>query len=210
MASWIGPWELSLLPLYAGGIVVTIFYLLALQHALERCSCANRTMTPGLVWLLLVPLFQEVWAFLVVIALGRSLGNEFRSRGLAAPSRPGQSLGLAMAAVGASGYVLGLGLYTIAVVELVRGDGLSSGWLSLGSVVLLLVLARLVLLIIYWVTIHNYSQRLAPLPYWSGPTQLQSGPPGAYCARCGVRMPAGRFCPNCGAFQHPSSSAERF
>ncbi|HWA95816.1 MAG TPA: hypothetical protein VG844_14535 [Terracidiphilus sp.] len=91
--------------------VAAIFYILTLSRALEKCSPASRTMQPGMVWLLLIPLFNIVWSFLVVIALGRSLGNEFRLRNLPNPSpEPGKGIGLAMCICGACGIIPLIGL----------------------------------------------------------------------------------------------------
>lgn len=91
--------------------VAAIFYILTLSRALEKCSPASRTMQPGMVWLLLIPLFNIVWSFLVVIALGRSLGNEFRLRNLPSLSpEPGKGIGLAMCICGACGIIPLIGL----------------------------------------------------------------------------------------------------
>ncbi len=59
----VGVPELSiilLLTLLAMGVFLIpwIFYLLTLSKALNRCSPANRSMSPGQVWLLLIPLFN--------------------------------------------------------------------------------------------------------------------------------------------------------
>lgn len=63
-------------------LVVGILYIRALQRALQRCSAESRTMSPGKVWLLLIPLFSLVWHFLVVLNVSKSLGNEFERRKL--------------------------------------------------------------------------------------------------------------------------------
>lgn len=122
---------LSLLLLLPG-----ILYILTLQRALERCAPIARTMQPGMVWLLLIPLFNLVWGFIVVLGLSRSLANEFARRGMPSPeAEPGQSIGLAMCICACCGVIPVLGL--------------------LGS------LASVVLWIMYWVKISGYSQTLA-------------------------------------------------
>jgi hypothetical protein len=78
-------------------LVPTIVYLLTLQKALTRCSPENRAMSPGMVWLMLIPLFAVVWNFFVVLNMAKSLGAEFRKRGIAEDPSPGQTLGLIMA-----------------------------------------------------------------------------------------------------------------
>jgi len=116
-------------------LLPAIFYLLSLQKALERCSPASRTMQPGMVWLLLVPLFNMIWNFFVVLALAKSLANEFARRGIPSPeAEPGQSIGLAMCICTCCGIIPVLGL--------------------------LASLASMVLWIMYWVKIAGYSQAL--------------------------------------------------
>ena len=77
-------------------LVPKIFYLLTLQKALNRCSPECRAMNPGMVWLLLIPLFNLVWQFIVVLNMAKSLGAEFRKRGLPEEPEPGQTMGLVM------------------------------------------------------------------------------------------------------------------
>src|SRR5579863_6262009 len=78
-------------------LIPAIFYLLTLQNALAKCAPVARTMEPGMVWLCIIPLFSVIWNFFVVMALAKSLGNEFRRRGIPYPDPlPGQSIGMAM------------------------------------------------------------------------------------------------------------------
>ena len=197
MPSWIGPWEIGIFPLLM--IVPAVFYLLALQAALQRCLPQNRTMAPGLVWLQLIPLFVLVWQFFVVIALGKSLENEYRARGLRVTARPGQSLGIAMASVTCA----------LALFALIPSKGVGLGWLT-G----LLGLAAVVLWIVYWVRIHEYSARLVvrPQPFGQAPyppeqPPYQAGPAaspyGDFCTACGRPTAGARYCQSCGQEQQP-------
>ncbi len=77
-------------------LVPTIFYLLTLQKALNRCSPESRAMNPGMVWLMLIPLFNLVWHFMIVLNMAKSLGAEFRKRGIPEEAEPAQTLGLVM------------------------------------------------------------------------------------------------------------------
>jgi hypothetical protein len=77
-------------------LVVMILYLLTLQKALSRCSPESRAMSPGLVWLMLIPCFNLVWQFFVVINIAKSLKAEFTKRGLPIEDKPGQTIGLIM------------------------------------------------------------------------------------------------------------------
>ncbi len=97
----------------AAMIAVAILYLLTLYRALERCSPANRTLPPGQVWLSLIPCFNLVWQFFVVIHLADSLEREFRQRNLPIEPQPGKSLGLAMCILNIISSIPYLGLLTV-------------------------------------------------------------------------------------------------
>ena len=78
-------------------MVIGVLYTLTLSNALRKCSVPSRTMRPGLVWLILIPVFNIIWQFFVVLGLAKSLGNEFQVRRIPnAQSRPGMSVGIAM------------------------------------------------------------------------------------------------------------------
>jgi hypothetical protein len=76
-------------------IVVGVFYCLTLQKALNRCAPQNRAMSPGLVWLYLIPFFNLIWHFFIVINMAKSLHAEFVYRGIVEEANPGQGIGLA-------------------------------------------------------------------------------------------------------------------
>ncbi len=116
-------------------LVVVIFYLLTLQRALTRCSPENRAMQPGMVWLSLIPCFNLVWQFFIVINVAKSLGAEFKKRGIPEEENPGQGIGLAMC--------------ILKVVSAIPYVGCVTG------------IGALVCWIIYWVKIAGYSQKLA-------------------------------------------------
>ncbi len=116
-------------------LVPAILYLLTLQNALRKCAPGARTMEPGMVWLLLIPLFHLIWSFFVVMALAKSLGNEFRRRGIPSPDPlPGQSIGMAMCICGCCSVV--------PLLNLLAGP------------------AAFVLWVIYWIKIAEFSRAL--------------------------------------------------
>lgn len=131
-------------------LVPAVFFLLTLSRALSKCSPASRTMEPGMVWLWFIPLFNLVWQFLVVLAIARSVGNEFRARGIPySDPEPGKTIGLAMCICGCCGIIPLLGIITS--------------------------LVSLVLWIVYWIKVAEFSrmldqaQVLAP-PYPGAPS----------------------------------------
>lgn len=115
-------------------LIPTIFFLLTLQKALNRVAPERRTMNPPMVWLCLIPLFNAVWNFMVVLALSKSLGAELASRNIPHEAEPAKTLGLVWAGVFAA--------------CLVPGFGVLAG------------LPALVLWIIYWVKIAGFSAKL--------------------------------------------------
>jgi hypothetical protein len=70
---------LQLALLLAFGIPVILF-LLAQQKALQAISLENREMSPGSIWLQLIPVFGMVWQFFVVIRIARSISKEMASK----------------------------------------------------------------------------------------------------------------------------------
>lgn len=119
-------------------VAIKVFYLLTLYRALNRCSPESRAMDPALVWLSFIPCFSLVWNFFIVINVGKSLGVEFKKRGIVAEDQPGQAIGLAMCIASV--------LCVIPYVNCLLGP------------------AALVCWIIYWVKIAEYSKKLVALP----------------------------------------------
>ena len=76
-------------------LIPLIFYLITLHKALDRCSPANRSLSPYLVWLMVIPLFNVLWHFVVVMSLSKSLHREFEHRGMRESQAPGLAVGLA-------------------------------------------------------------------------------------------------------------------
>ena len=76
-------------------LVPGIFYILTLRNMLLKCSPESRTMDTGNLWLLLIPIFNLGWHFVVVLSMGTSLRNECARRGIRTKDpEPGKLLGL--------------------------------------------------------------------------------------------------------------------
>ncbi len=135
--------------LFLGLLAIGIVYISFLSGVIRKCSPASRTMEPGMVWLLLVPLLNVVWNFLVVTALARSLGNEFRLRKIPTDNpEPGKSIGIAMCVCGACSI--------IPIVNIIAA------------------LPNLILWIMYWVKMAEYARRLDEVPATQGfPNPMQ-------------------------------------
>ena len=125
----------AMLTIFSLWLIPTIFYLISMQGALQSVSPKNRMLTPGLVWLNLIPLFGLIWNFFIVTHVSGSLKREFTERGIQDVGDCGQGIGIAMS--------------ILAVLILVPVLG---WWLA--------SIATLVLWIIYWVKIVELKNRL--------------------------------------------------
>jgi hypothetical protein len=127
---------LTILPIvFLVVLIPSVLFFLSLHRALARCAPASRTMSPGQVWVGLIPLVSAVWPFFLVNAMSTSLHNEFVRRGMAEDPAPGQSIGMGFA-------ILSL-LCAVPLVNFVA------------------FLPMVVCWILYWVKIEGFSSKLA-------------------------------------------------
>jgi hypothetical protein len=158
-------------------LVIGVCYILTLRRALLLCAPANRAASPDSPWLLLIPLFNILWQFILYPRISISLEREFRQRGLPIEREPARSLGLALAI-----------LHACSLIPLVN---FFTG------------IAALVCFILYWSKISGYARQLEAHPFYAptAPGQLSSQPQvqGGFCSHCGAPLQSGApFCPNCG------------
>ena len=116
-------------------LIPAILFLLTLQKALTRVASERRTMNPPMVWLGLIPFFNIVWNFIMVLALSKSLDAELTARNIPHEKEPGKTIGLVWAGLSAACLVPGLGF--------------------------LLGIPVLIMWIIYWVKISGFSGMIA-------------------------------------------------
>lgn len=90
-------------------IVIGILYLLTLQNLLYKVSPQNRTAAPGDVWLLIIPFFNLIYAFILYPKISESVEKEYSTRGLAKQDDFGKSLGLLMPVLSLCAFVPVLG-----------------------------------------------------------------------------------------------------
>ena len=112
-------------------ILIGVFFALTLWKLLKLCAPESRTIRPGSVWWLLVPLVNLVVQFFVVLRIETTLANEFRRRQLPAERSTRKEVGLAWCISTAATLVPGIGplalvvglvcwmLYWIAIARLV-------------------------------------------------------------------------------------------
>tara|TARA_Y100000814_G_scaffold105027_1_gene73795 strand:- start:224 stop:631 length:408 start_codon:yes stop_codon:yes gene_type:complete len=118
-----------------GTITAVVFFLLTLMRLLNKCAPENQTMEGGLVWLNLIPIFGAGWMIYTVIQIRNSLQAEFKYRNIQ-PDDPqlGFGVGLAYAICGCCTIIPVLGVLS--------------------------AIASIILMIIYWTKMHEYSQLL--------------------------------------------------
>jgi len=126
-----------ILVVVAFGLVLPICYLVTLGRTLSAVSEQYRRMSPGLVWLNLIPIFSLGWHFYTVLMVRDSLVAEFNARGI-----PDRNNG---------GFVLGIATSVLFVACIIPGIGY------------LLVLPSLICWIIYWLKLSAYRSMLGNL-----------------------------------------------
>jgi hypothetical protein len=192
--------------------VIEVLYLVTLQKALRQCTLQNRTMTPAMVWLQIVPLLGIVWWFVNVDAASQSLDNEYLSRGIKM-RRSHQTIGRVAGWIRVGILVLVIleyGVISFAQTqESVGGDAEGNVRFSafLWVVVGLVVLAFFVGWIMYWVEIWKMWRHVAglapvaPAPRSGTTRAARPAPATDFCRNCGLLAPKSGVCPRCGARQ---------
>ncbi len=122
-------------------LIPAIFYLLTLQNTLKAIQPQHRKMEPGMVWLMLIPLFNLVWHFIIVSRISDSIRDELIARGETPSDRPTYGIGLAASI-----------LFVCGRIPVPFLGGATS-------------LAGLVCWIIYWVKVNEYKNKFQREPF---------------------------------------------
>jgi hypothetical protein len=94
----------------AVALVPGILYLLTLQNVLKKVSPENRLVPAENVWLMLIPLFNLVYPFILYPKISDSIANEYEARGMNPDGDFGKGLGTAMPILGLCSVIPLLGL----------------------------------------------------------------------------------------------------
>ncbi|RQO30527.1 hypothetical protein DBR32_13265 [Taibaiella sp. KBW10] len=135
--AWLG--IIAVLGVY---VLIRVLYIMTLANTLKAISPENRAMPVGNVWLLLIPLFNIVWSFIVVNKLSQSILQETKVREFALrDANPANGVGIAMS--------------TLSCITFIPILGSLAG------------LAAFICWIIYWTQISSYKKAIiaAPLKY---------------------------------------------
>ncbi|WP_430402372.1 hypothetical protein [Fluviicola sp.] len=134
------------------GITIYVFYLKNLQDLLKECDQSNLQMPPVNVWLMFIPFFSIVYAFIMYSKISESVKREFESRNAPQSGDYLKTLGMVMAVLG--------------VVGLIPLDALKG----------IAGLASLVIFIIYWVKAAEMKNKLRSLPKGEGGVKFSDNP----------------------------------
>jgi hypothetical protein len=115
-------------------IIPVIFFLVTLQNTLRVIEPQNRTMQPGNVWLVLIPFFGIVWAFIMVNAIANSCKVQLEQYGVYHEQKPTYGVGI--------------------------GWAVSS---ALSLIVPFFSLFSLTMLIVYWIKVNETRKQLLEL-----------------------------------------------
>src|SRR5262245_36202189 len=74
-----------------------ILYIRSIQLTVEAIDPQRREMSPGTAWLLLIPIFNLIWLFIVVARIRHSFRNMDEAGRLRRPTTASSDAGLALA-----------------------------------------------------------------------------------------------------------------
>ncbi len=118
-------------------ILIAVFYLLNLQNLLKSIKEENRDVEPSNVWLMFIPFFNIVYAFILYPKISSSVKKEFESRGVSNNDDGARNLGIALAITGA------VAILPIPLISQLVGLG------------------NLVLFIVWWVKTAGFKNKLS-------------------------------------------------
>ena len=139
-------------------VIPAILFFLNQQKTLQIISSENREMSPGSVWLQLIPGFGLVWQFIVVSRIARSITKEMASR--MGDSILDNSLTQIKETDESPTYTIGIAyclLFTLGVIVNYTTRLLPPYWSILAA---LLELAGMVCWVIYWVRLARTKNKL--------------------------------------------------
>ena len=123
------------------GVTIMVFYLLNLQNALKQVGESRRLVPPSNVWLMFIPLFNLIYAFILYPRISDSIKAEYEYRGLEPEGDFGRAIGITIPILGLCSLIPILGFAHI---------------------------GTLVLFIIFWVKISGYKTKLQNTPLDGG------------------------------------------
>ena len=140
------------------GLVLVGLLVVALWRIMDAANAAapeHRTMEPGMIWLLLIPVFQVYWNFRALPEVSKSLAATMRDKGLN-PDDCGQGIGVVWSLLVVAIYILHIIGWTIsgALFSIGAAGVAEAAMFLLGLLVLLGWLAVCVCIVMYIVKVQ--------------------------------------------------------
>lgn len=139
-------------------LLIAILFLLTEQNTLRTIRTENRLMGPGQVWLQLIPIFGQIWQFVVVARIARSIQNEIVSW------ENDSILGSEAVAIekGNKRPTLGIGVTycTLNCLSIVLNASATWRAFAMVNMVALIGLSSTVCWVWYWVGLAGYKRKL--------------------------------------------------
>ena len=137
------------------GLAITIATILLVSNALKDVPPKYRKIEPGMVWLLLIPLFNVVWTFVVLPGVSRSFQRYFAARGCTEHGDCGEGIGLRFAIC----FAVCWACFTL---PFLRAFGAIPEWaVVVGILIYIAGPAALVLLVVYLAKIVGLKKHVA-------------------------------------------------
>ena len=130
-------------------LVPMVLFLITQQNTLKLILPQNRFMSPGEVWLQLIPLFGLVWQFFVVARISNSLRKELASQNNSFSFE--QSSDQVLYSMERPTYNIGIAYCALMCCSLVPG------------IRMFFSLAGIICWIIYWIKLSDYKRNLTRL-----------------------------------------------
>ncbi len=127
-------------------LIPGILFLLTLSNALKVISPSNRTVEPSSVWLMLIPVVNLFWPFVLYSKIRDSINFEYKSKGVADTAEATHKIGL----------ILSVSVLVSALYSTFIG--------SQGLVATIISFIVLISWIVYWVQISNHKKKMQSLP----------------------------------------------
>lgn len=147
--------------LLAGFLIPAVLFLLTQQNTLKVIQPENRELSPGLVWLQLIPIFNLYWIFVVVTRIADSISKEIVS------FQDDSILGIpdydAVEAIGdRPTYKIGMTYCCLFILDTLLVC-IENYFFELSTLQGAVALAMMICWIIYWVKLANNKRKLQQL-----------------------------------------------
>jgi hypothetical protein len=188
LTNLIAAYSILILFIFLATIVLIVLFLSTLSNALKQIKPIHREIEPGEVWLLLIPIFNLIWSYVVVIRLSDSVQKEFNSRNLGKETSYG--VGLAYSIL-SSIQALSIFMPAVGFIFLMQYS-IFLGWCWI---------AQLICGITYWVRVSNIKSILQNSNWQQPSFSNQSNANQSNANQNGFRL-----CTNCGVAASPNTN----